>query len=109
MRKGLLLLAVLLVVGTGCAPETRDPDNWVGTWAAAPQPAMPGTLQAYRDQQLRLIVHTSIGGSRVRVRLSNEFGGKPLEIGAARIARRSAGADVDVAGERELRFAGQRG
>src|SRR5262245_5371197 len=113
MRKGLLLPGMLigtfLGMGAGCTPERQDPENWVGTWAAAPQPAMPGTRETYRDQQVRLIVHTSIGGSRVRVRFSNEYGGRPLDIGAARIARRTAGADIDGASERELRFAGQRG
>ena len=39
------------------------------------------------DQTLRLIVHTSIGGNRVRIRVSNEFGAVPLRIGAARIGK----------------------
>ena len=38
------------------------------------------------DKTLRLIVRTSIGGDRVRIRLSNEYSTKPLVIGAAHIA-----------------------
>ena len=43
------------------------------------------------NQTLRQIVHTSIGGDRVRVVLSNAFGTAPLEIGAADIALREQG------------------
>jgi len=68
---------------------------------------MPGTLETFHDQQLRLIVHTSIGGSQVRIHLSNELGDKPLEIGGARIARRQRDSDVVGAGERLLTFAGK--
>jgi len=39
-----------------------------------------------RDQTVRQIAHVSIGGSRVRIVLSNEYGTRPLTIGAAHIA-----------------------
>src|SRR5687768_1998923 len=48
------------------------------------------------NQTIRQIVRTSIGGSRVRVVLSNVFGTAPLEIGAAHIAPRQA--DATLAG-----------
>jgi len=35
--------------------------HWIGTWATAPQPSMPGSLQTFRNQSLRLIVNTSAG------------------------------------------------
>ena len=41
------------------------------------------------NQTLRQIVRTSIGGSRVRVVLSNVFGTTPLAIGAADVAPRA--------------------
>src|SRR5271167_4887118 len=41
-------------------------DHWIGTWATAPQPFLPGSLQNFRNQSLRLIVHTSAGGRKVR-------------------------------------------
>jgi lysophospholipase L1-like esterase len=40
------------------------------------------------NQTIRQIVHTSIGGSRVRVVLSNAFGTAPIDIGAAHVALR---------------------
>ena len=53
------------------------------------------------------LVHASVGGSRARIRISNEMGSAPLSIGAARIALR-AGASGTVAGtDRQLLFGGR--
>ena len=68
---------------------------WIGTWGAAPQQPIPGTLRTFRNQTVRLIVHTSAGGARVRIRISNIFGDHPLVIGAAHIARSTTAADID--------------
>jgi lysophospholipase L1-like esterase len=74
---------------------------------AAPQPPMPGPPDQYQAQSLRLIVHVSAGGSQVRIRLSNLYGNAPLTIGAAHIARRANGADIDPASDRALVFGGR--
>ena len=37
-------------------------EHWIGTWATAPQPALPGEIDTFQNQTLRLIVHTSAGG-----------------------------------------------
>jgi lysophospholipase L1-like esterase len=79
---------------------------WVGTWAAAPQPFMPGSLETYRNETLRLIVHVSAGGPKVRIRISNTYGDRPLVIGSAHIARRTMGADIDPISDRSIRFQG---
>ncbi|HEX8806964.1 MAG TPA: SGNH/GDSL hydrolase family protein [Candidatus Aquilonibacter sp.] len=73
-----VLLAVALVL------------HWVGTWASAPVWADPKAT--FTDVTLREVIHTSIGGTRVRVRFSNSFGESPLEIERASIAVRSSGA-----------------
>jgi lysophospholipase L1-like esterase len=78
--------------------------HWLGTWAAAPQHVPSG--KTYANQTLRLIVHVSAGGKRVRVRFSNVFGDAPLLIGSAHIARRASGADVDM--DRVLTFGGKK-
>ena len=46
--------------------------RWVGTWSASPQ-AVVAPIQI-NGQTVRQIVHTSLGGGRVRVRLSNAYG-----------------------------------
>src|SRR5438477_8121422 len=45
--------------------------QWIGTWATAPQPPEPGHVKSFRNQTLRLIVHISTGGTRVRIKISN--------------------------------------
>jgi lysophospholipase L1-like esterase len=67
---------------------------------------MPGSLETYRNETLRLIVHVSEGGPKVRIRISNVYGDKPLAIGAAHIARRTSGADIDPMSDRSLMFHG---
>jgi hypothetical protein len=54
-----------------------------------------------------LIVHTSVGGDHVRIRISNSFGTSPLGIGAAHIAWRMAGASVLAGTDRTLTFSGR--
>jgi lysophospholipase L1-like esterase len=87
----------------------QDPNvkQWIGTWATALQPPTPGHLQSFRNQTLRLIVHTSAGGTKVRVKISNTFGDHPLLIGAAHIARRTDAAEIDPTSDRTLKFQGQ--
>jgi lysophospholipase L1-like esterase len=82
--------------------------HWIGTWATAPQPFPPGGTQVFGNQTLRLIVHTSAGGPKVRIKISNTFGDQPLLIGGAHIARRTAGADIDPPSDRSLTFQGRR-
>jgi len=82
----------------------RDGEQWIGTWATAPQPFIPGSLQTFRNQSLRLIVHTSAGGTKVRIKISNTYGDGSLLIGGAHIARRSAAAEIDPRSDRLLKF-----
>ena len=103
LRNCALALFILLVSPLQNAAQT----SWIGTWATAPQAAPKGPAQTFHNQTVRLIVHTSIGGKRVRIKISNTFGDQPLLIGAAHIARRVAEADIDAASDRALKFHGR--
>jgi len=87
----------------------QDPNgtHWIGTWATAPQPPTPEHIQSFRKQTLRLIVHTTAGGTKVRIKISNTFGDHSLLIGGAHIARRTNGAEIDPSSDRTLTFHGQ--
>src|SRR5215831_9928702 len=93
------------------APLASAQEHWVATWAASPQetrafpfgppppatappaqpppgnqpaaPAPPPPVMSFQNQTVRMNVRTSIGGSRLRVELSNVFGTKPLTVGSA--------------------------
>ncbi len=47
---------------------------------------MPNTENGYPNFSIRNVVHTSVGGGTVRVRLSNAFGTKPLQLGQVTVA-----------------------
>lgn len=87
--------------------------NWVATWGASPAPQLPDPEQRraakleFERQTLREIVHTSIGGDAVRVRLSNAYGKHTVEIGAAHIALRAQGSAIVPASDRSLTFGGR--
>jgi hypothetical protein len=93
--------------------DWRDSEkHWVGTWAASPQsvdPFTPAAPATFNGQTIRQIVHTSIGGGRLRVRFTNELGAEALTIGAAHIALQSTGSGIVAGSDRELTFAGQDG
>jgi lysophospholipase L1-like esterase len=56
---------------------------------------------------LRQIVHTSIGGAKLRVVLSNKYGTAPLAIGAAHIAIRDKDSSIRKASGHPLTFNGR--
>ena len=78
--------------------------HWVGTWTTAPAPAEGG---AFANQTLRMNARVSIGGSHVRLRLSNAYGNRPLTIGGAHIALREAGPAIVAGSVRQLTFGGE--
>ena len=81
---------------------------------SAPPPVAPPPGQTYgpqpfthfTNQTLRQIVHTSVGGSRARLVVSNAFGTAPVTIGAAHMAVRDKD-DAIQTGGRPLTFSGR--
>lgn len=63
-----------------------DCSPWVATWGTAMVEAGSASAPDISGQTLRLIVHTSVGGTQARIWLSNRFGTVPMHIGSAHIA-----------------------
>jgi len=87
-----LVAAVALAI---CAHLARSNGGaWVATWQASPQLTedrnMPPAPLA--GATIRQVAHVTLGGSRWRVRLSNEFGDLPIVVSSGTVAR-SNGAD----------------
>jgi lysophospholipase L1-like esterase len=123
-------LACMLLGHASLAQNAFAQEHWVASWAASPQaraggpprapqppgpgaapvaPAAPAPAQAssFNNQTVRMIVHTSVGGSRARVELSNAYGTAALMIGAAHVALH-AGKGATVAGsDHALTFGGK--
>ncbi len=108
-----VLLSALLVACTAAAQkptESRAAKHWTGTWAAspcAPQPAGDKSRLVLRNETLRLIVHTSIGGDAVRIRLSNTFASEPLTVASAHLALRETGSTIRSGTDHALTFSGR--
>lgn len=98
----------LTLTGLAATPAQAKNEQWLHTWTAAPQEpdaTLPVSV-GFTDQTLRQVVHTSIGGDTVRVRLTNEFSTAPLSVGAAQIALRDSGASIVAGSSRTLTFGG---
>ena len=95
MRRIVLLFSCLLTAGIALAGG-----HWVGTWGTAPQlverhnnPPAPGL----ENNSLREIVQVSIGGKRVRLKLTNEFSQEATEIKAVELAiAKTAGSSSEI-------------
>ncbi|MFO1073221.1 MAG: SGNH/GDSL hydrolase family protein [Geminicoccaceae bacterium] len=118
-RRRFMILAVLvaaLAVGVPSPGRADGPDAgaWITSWAASPQPVWDADFfapvaipRALRDQTVRQVARLSLGGSRVRVVLSNEYGKEPLVIGAAHVALAGEGVAIQPGSDRPLTFSGQ--
>ncbi|MGA3026886.1 MAG: SGNH/GDSL hydrolase family protein [Bryobacteraceae bacterium] len=64
-------------------------ESWVATWAASPEPPDADPNQPIlnlQDQTVRQRVRISVGGSRVRICLTNEYGSSPVLVGSVTVA-----------------------
>jgi lysophospholipase L1-like esterase len=103
-----LLAAALIATWATAAGATPKGErcHWTATWAAPPM--APGSAltdsRSFENQTVRHIIHVSVGGRRVRVRLSNAFGAQPLVVGAAHVALHGDGAATVPSSDRVLSF-----
>jgi lysophospholipase L1-like esterase len=112
MRATALTILVLLFPILGYAAPADPHNHWVGSWAASQQLVEPGNALSpddLRDCTLRQIVHLSLGGTKLRVHLSNRFGTAPLRFAQVHVARGIAASSsrIDAATERALTFSGR--
>ena len=108
-----LAVALALAAAAACArhpvPAPAPTPRWLGTWAAAQQLTEPRNMPpapGLSGGTLRQVIHVSVGGSRVRVRLSNIFGGSDISISSAHLARSLGGSAIEPASDRPLTFGG---
>jgi len=122
----LLALTILAATRAGAATE-----HWVTTWTD-PQPMVPRALPAipppqpapgaprgmdpvafeimrhgFHDQTVRMIAHTSIAGSRLRIRLNAPFQSGQVLIGGVHVALRQSGSAIVPGSDRPVLFNGK--
>lgn len=129
-----LLLTLVAIAGPSAqqprnATVARTGERWIPTWTTAQQlvrfptqQATPGAaltsppfvanapppppIPTLRNQTVRMVARSSIGGRRVRVKLANMFNGALAEIGAVHIALRDKDAGIVPSSDRALTFGG---
>src|SRR3954451_10974827 len=104
------VLALLMVVAVP-APRAQTagsclPSGWVAAWAGVPSDASKGdglddvydASNNYKpkvnNSTVRAILTPTLGGSSVRVRLSNRFGTQPVTFSRTTIAKQASGAAI---------------
>jgi lysophospholipase L1-like esterase len=112
LRHGALALTLAGMAATSTAEPATT--HWSPSWMASTQPIWNGDFVLptglpfqFNRQTVRQVARLSIGGSRLRVVISNEGGAAPLYIGAARVARHAEGSAAVEGSDRALRFGGQ--
>lgn len=119
-RRG-VVLAGLFAASLPLLPAARADDlaqsrrHWVASWQGSPQTFDPllaslVPLQpSYNNQTLREIVHISIGGPKIRLRLTNSYGMQSLVVGAVHVARALEGSTIRGSSDRTVTFGGESG
>ena len=105
----LVILASLAFAGSDA--KTQAKQVWVASWGSSQQ--IPESQNAMASEDLhdatvRQMFHLSVGGSALRVHLSNAFGSEALHFTSVHIARpiSPASSNIDPASDRALTFSG---
>jgi lysophospholipase L1-like esterase len=84
---------------------------WVASWATSVQPGGDAPIWikvGFENRTLRMILHPSTGGNRIRLRICNTYGKWPLIVGKVRIAIKSSGSNIRQETIRIVTFGGDR-
>ena len=99
------LLVFLMVF---CALSTYSlAQNWVGTWATAPQTVVKSFMpynNCMTNRSVRQVVKVSIGGDVIRLKLSNIYSMQPVEIRSIYIAHAKDSSDIDAKTAQYFKF-----
>jgi lysophospholipase L1-like esterase len=109
----LLMTCILSICCSSQLDQSQGRTNgnhWVSAWTTSlflstPSPGFPAE-SPITDKTVRVVTRPTIGGQRLRVRLSNEFGTAPLTIAAAHIALTDQGSRIQPATDHVLTFGG---
>ena len=106
----LALVALVAVPALGANPSC-DGTHWVGTWMAPPHDSTAsvavGDRHTFENQTFRMMVNPHLGGTGVRVQLTNRFGWLPITIDDVHIALRGGGASTVPGSDHALTFGGK--
>ncbi|WP_164981544.1 SGNH/GDSL hydrolase family protein [Silvibacterium dinghuense] len=103
MRLGSLCLAGSMLCGVAMGAE-KPAASWVGSWGASPSSSrvVDAGDVTYRD-----VVHLSVGGNAIRIKLTNELSPAPVAIGAVHVALSAGSGQTQPGTDHALTFNGR--
>jgi lysophospholipase L1-like esterase len=112
----LCAVAFAAALPSGTATENKAEQHWIATWITANQdlsnPQMALVSNAYHDltefknQTIREIIHTTIGGMAIRIRLDNTFGAHAVAFDAVFVGKQKQGASLLAGSKHAVTFGG---
>ena len=102
MKRLLVLLIVFCALSTVSSAQ-----NWVGTWATAPQTVVRSFMpynNCMTNRSVRQVVKVSIGGNVIRLKLSNIYSMQPVEIRSIYIAHAKDSFAIDAKTAQYFKF-----
>ena len=102
MKRLLVLLMVFCAISTISSAQ-----NWVGTWATAPQTVVRSFMpynNCMTNRSVRQVVKVSIGGNVIRLKLSNIYSMQPVEIRSIYIAHAKDSFAIDAKTAQYFKF-----
>jgi lysophospholipase L1-like esterase len=126
-RATLVSIVFAAATQSSAAQAPHQGEHWVSSWATAQQltpitnppwakpppkvqpehsPILP-VPERLRDQTVRMLIRTSIGGKQLRVQLSNAQGYEPVAIGSVHVALHGRGSGIVAESDRAVTFGGQ--
>lgn len=102
MKRLLVFLMMFCVLSTYSLAQ-----NWVGTWATAPQTVVKSFMpynNCMTNRSVRQVVKVSLGGDVIRLKLSNIYSMQPVEIRSIYIAHAKDSSDIDAKTAQYFKF-----
>ena len=102
MKRFFVLLMVFCAISTVSSSQ-----NWVGTWATAPQTVVRSFMpynNCMTNRSVRQVVKVSIGGDVIRLKLSNIYSMQPVEIRSIYIAHAKDSFAIDAKTAQYFKF-----
>ena len=102
MKRLLVLFMVFCAISTYSLAQ-----NWVGTWATAPQTVVRSFMpynNCMTNRSVRQVVKVSIGGDVIRLKLSNIYSMQPVEIRSIYIAHAKDSFAIDAKTAQYFKF-----
>lgn len=108
LKQSAIIIVAIIFAQAAFAQSAQK--GWVGTWATARQLVEPNNMPpapGLSNNTIRQIVAVSIGGSKIRLKLSNEFSKSSTTLKSVQIAVSKGGSGIDEGTARTLKFNGK--